>query len=338
MGVEFIPYSPKNMITNRLINKAMKNLIVILLFLLVQSGFAQYNLKNLSLETESGTKVHEFENLRLYPIRANQAFVSNHREVGKYITLKEALDRKKVVITETGNGRSGGGTVNTLLVENISSEPVMILSGEVVQGGKQDRMIAKDVVIHPRSGKVKVDVYCVEHGRWQAKKDGMSFNEYSNVSSNEVRKAGVVNKNQSEVWDKVAETTSKNRAETATGTLTALDGSGSFKNSVAKYKSHFQAALDSEKDVVGMVVVSGDKVLGCDMFASHELFIQHFTNLINAYAAEAITSGSKATLSRSKVDLYLRTLLEDENKQAQELEKRGTMLKDKDMKLHLSAF
>jgi hypothetical protein len=313
-------------------------LIVILFVLLTQTLLAQYNFQNLSLDTEASSAVYQFENLRLYPIRANQVFVAAHREVGQYLTLKEALENKKIVITETATGRGEGGTVNTLLLENVSTEPIMILTGEVVEGGKQDRMMAKDVVIHPRSGKVKVDVYCVEHGRWQARKEGMSFNSYSTVSSNEVRKAGAVNKDQREVWNKVAETNAKNRVESSTGTLTALDESGTFKNLLVNYKNHFQAAFDHQDDIVGIVAVSGEKVLGCDMFASHDLFIKQYPNLVNAYAAEAITSGSKVTITRNLVEQYLHVLLNDESKQELELEKRGTVLKDKGKKVHLSAF
>jgi len=298
---------------------------------------AQYNARNLALEPVTSTKKYLYGNLQVYPIRANQTFVTEHRQVGQYMTLKEALEKKKVVITEKGSGRSDG-EVNSLMIENISSEPVMILSGEVVQGGKQDRMIAQDVVINPKSGKKEIAVYCVEHGRWDAKKDGMAFKEYSQVSSNEVRKAGAVNKNQGDVWNKVAETNTKNNTNTSTGTLTALNNSSTFKTSIDQYKNYFQSKLVNEPDVIGLVAVSGDKVIGCDMFASHALFANHYPNLINSYSAEAITSGAKVSVSYDKVNQYVKTLLADEEKQEKELYKRGTMLKDQGKKVHISAF
>jgi hypothetical protein len=199
-------------------------------------------------------------------------------------------------------------------------------------------MIAKDVVINPKSGKKEIAVYCVEHGRWDAKQDGNAFKEYSQVSSNEVRKAGAVNKSQSVVWDKVAETNTKNNTNTSTGTLTALNNSTSFKTSLQQYKSYFEPRLINEPDVIGLVAVSGNKIIGCDMFASHALFTSHYPNLINSYSAEAITSGAKVTVSYSQVDQYLKTLLSDESKQEKELDKRGTLLKDGGKKVHISAF
>lgn len=214
----------------------------------------------------------------------------------------------------------------------------MILSGEVVQGGKQDRMIAQDIVLYPGSGIRKVSVYCVEHGRWQPKADGKSFKNYYSVSNNAVRKAGTVSKDQQEVWNKVADATSKNNAETSTGTLAALKSSGTFTADLKKYSDHFDKVLISESDVIGFVAVSGDRILGCDMFATHTMFASHYSGLINSYAAEAITSGKSPTVKAEEVNVYLLSIIEDEQKQEAEINKKGTQLKDKNRKLHISTF
>ena len=80
----------------------MKNLtILFLLFILAVSAQAQYNTDNLSI-TEEFTEVdlYTFKNLRLYPIYANEVFFKAHEMVGDYLTLKEALETKKVIVTE----------------------------------------------------------------------------------------------------------------------------------------------------------------------------------------------------------------------------------------------
>lgn len=165
----------------------MKPGIIILLVLgALSSGSAQYTKANLTLEATSTTAKYRYEHLQLYPIYANAAFVAQHQGVGKYVPLKDALEKKKVIITESNRGE-----VNTLFIENISKDTVMVLSGEVVQGGKQDRMIAQDFILYPRSGKKDVSVFCVEHGRWQPK-EGMDFKIYYTISSNEVREAATV--------------------------------------------------------------------------------------------------------------------------------------------------
>src|SRR5262249_22771701 len=56
-------------------------------------------------------------------------------------------------------------------IENLSSEEVFVLSGDVVKGGKQDRTLPYDALIGPRSGQVSVDSFCVEQGRWSKRGD-----------------------------------------------------------------------------------------------------------------------------------------------------------------------
>jgi hypothetical protein len=80
---------------------------------------------------------------------------------GRLITLEEALKQNKAVVHETGE-------VGQLLVENRSPDTeVFIQSGDIVKGGRQDRLISFDLVLPPRSGKVPVVSLCVDQGRWQ---------------------------------------------------------------------------------------------------------------------------------------------------------------------------
>ncbi len=301
--------------------------------LLSMSLQAQYNEKNLSLGSPAASSEYRFGNLQLYPVHASRDFHSYHRDVARFVTLKEALTNNKVKITEHPKG-----DVNTLFIENTSADTVVILAGEVVQGGKQDRMIATDFILYPQSGKKDISVFCVEHGRWQEKGTGKSFQEYYTISSNEVRKAGAVQKDQQEVWKKVSENTTKNNAGSSSGTLAALKHSESFNASLKEYVDHFEKMMREDADVVGLVAVSGDRVLGCDMFATHGLFRQHYPNLINSYATEAITSGKPVSISYDEVGRYLLSIIADEKEQDEKIKRNGTLLKEGKNKLHISTF
>src|SRR3982751_4207415 len=76
-----------------------------------------------------------------------------------FITLQEALVQRKVIVRETRE-------VNSLTIENVSSEEVYVQSGDIVKGGAQDRMLVTDLILPPRSGKIAIDAFCVENGRW----------------------------------------------------------------------------------------------------------------------------------------------------------------------------
>src|SRR5688572_16270867 len=142
----------------------MKIISFFILLLAVTSAAAQYNKKNLMLEPSASAEAkYKFRQLQLYPIRANRVFEEHHKTVGKYVTLDEAMKKNMVKVTEHDRGE-----VSTLFIENVSTDTVMILAGEVVQGGKQDRMVGQDVVLNPKSGKKDLSVFCVEHGRWSA--------------------------------------------------------------------------------------------------------------------------------------------------------------------------
>lgn len=310
----------------------MKTISIVLFLIVSTSAMAQYKKENLKLDPGVNT-AYRFEKLKFYPVRANKRFEDEHKGLGKYTTLEQALKQKKVVVRESDE-------VNKLFVENVSKDTIMILAGEVVLGGNQDRMVGEDIVLYPKSGKKAVPVFCVEHGRWHARGSGKSFDQYYTISSNKVRKAGAVNKNQSEVWEEVADKTSKNKGQTSTGTLAGLKESGDFSREIQKYVAHFEKLLVNENDVIGLVAVSGDEILGCDMFANHELFKQHYRNLIHSYSTEAITAGKPVTADFKKVNQYLDTILNTQNDAEQEkrIKEKGTMLKERDKKLHISTF
>ena len=79
-----------------------------------------------------------------------------------FLTLQEALVQKKVVVYETKS-------VNELSIQNFSDEDVFVQSGDIVKGGAQDRMIGVDLIVPPRSGKLPISAFCVEHGRWSGR-------------------------------------------------------------------------------------------------------------------------------------------------------------------------
>jgi hypothetical protein len=104
--------------------------------------------------TLSGPYRHE--NLTVFLIHSKDRF-----RPGRLLTLEEALRQKKAIVHETGQ-------VNELQVENVSADTeVFVQSGDIVKGGRQDRLISFDLLLPPRSGRVPVASCCVEQGRWQ---------------------------------------------------------------------------------------------------------------------------------------------------------------------------
>ena len=316
---------------------------------------AQYTYKNLEvnfLEKSNESSAHTYGNLRIYPVRAKESFKKEFAGLGKYMTLQEAIGKNKIKITESSNS----GTVNNLVIENISKDTIIIITGDVIKGGKQDRIVSQDIVLSPSSGKKSLPVYCVESGRWSSgegnaaaisarnnttvssNKPAAEFKGYYNKGSVSLRKVVEKEKDQSKVWSKVDELNTANKTVTSTKTYTAMTQSADFTKKLDQYISFFKNKFEKDSSVVGVVVVTGNKVIGCDMFATHDLFLKQFESLLHSYATEAIVTGKPVNIATITVKSYTDKLLANESVQQATLKEKGNAFTEKGKKLRVSSF
>ena len=165
------------------------------------------------------------------------------------------------------------------MAKNKSKYTIYGIAGEILMGGKQDRILGEDVIIKPFEERT-VSSFCVEHGRWAQKETGNDFKGYYNVTSNKVRKSAVMDKSQSKVWENVDEIITKQKSSNSTQAYTELKNNKEFNTSKLKYLNHFKDVWENDGDVIGVVAVSGDKIVGCDIFATHQLFNNAYNNFI----------------------------------------------------------
>jgi hypothetical protein len=132
-------------------------------------------------------------NLSVYLIRV---FPADKRS--RFITLEEGLRSGLVRTRET----SAVGKVD---VRNLSKLPLFIQGGEIVAGGKQDRVVAQDNYIQPNSGWHSLKAFCVEQMRWSPRDaHGASFSQANNyLSSAALRRAVLFKQAQDAVWEAV---------------------------------------------------------------------------------------------------------------------------------------
>jgi hypothetical protein len=112
-------------------------------------------------------------NLTIFPVVANKTYPT-----GEFLTLDEGLRSGEVIVTEAGSVQGlirrhpvpaiqhDGAQVNRLVLVNNSRRPLLLLAGEIVTGGKQDRVIGKDRIVPAESEPIDLSVFCVEPGRW----------------------------------------------------------------------------------------------------------------------------------------------------------------------------
>ena len=323
----------------------MKHFLPLILFLLPLFVFSQYTYKNLQVNyTDTNVaKSYTYGNLRLYPVYANANFKAAFSTVGKYMSLQEAVAKNKIKITEKGNG----GSVNNLTIENISTDTIIIIPGDIIKGGQQDRIIANDMLIKPKSGKLNVPVYCVESGRWTAAPNTVAasrnnepaeFKSYYSKGAVGLRKVVEKEQDQSKVWSKVEEINDQNKTTTATNAYTALTNSSDFNKKLEKYLQFFRSKFSNDGNIIGVVVATGNKVVGCDMFATHDLFIKQYESLLHSYVSEAILNGKQVTVSPTMVKAYMDKLLSNETVQQSTIKAKGSAFTSNGKKLRVSCF
>lgn len=247
----------------------------------------------------SGPYTHD--NLTIFLIHGDDQFKGKD-----ILTLDEALKQKKVVVHETKN-------VNQLAIENVSADEVFVQAGDIVRGGQQDRTIAFDMIVAPKSGKVPLGAFCVESGRWtQRGKEGhQSFSSSTNqLASNSLKLAARKGASQKGVWDNVSKAQmdlKKNlKAEVQAGeSKSSLELTLEHKKvieAVNAYTKKLQAGPNDKKDVIGYAVVINGKVNNADMYASNGLFQKLWPKLLKASAVEALAEKNDKKFEPAKME------------------------------------
>jgi hypothetical protein len=215
--------------------------------------------------------------------------------------------------------------VNRLVLINNSKRPLILLAGEVVTGGQQDRIVGKDRLVPAESDPVDLSVFCVEHGRWT--ETASKFDTHANAMAKpSVRRSAMADNSQQKVWDEVSrsnQAVSDNLAYAArsggvsastvevTGAQTEIANTSSYakvmENSVVKgqvdsivqpIQKSFESVIKQLRDqnAVGVVVVVKGRIIWADIFASSALLSKYWAKLLPSYAAEALTvPGSEQT-------------------------------------------
>ena len=246
----------------------------------------------------------------------------------KIMTLQEALKRKKAVVYETGD-------VGELQIRNLSRDhSIYIQAGDIVKGGRQDRVIPEDVIVPPRSGKVPIPSLCVEQGRWSGRgnEESTAFGSSDNqIASRALKLAAKHRGEQQEVWNEVAASQTKLegvlastvRSEVSSSSLQLTYENDSLTRSVDYYIAGLSKIIDGRNDVVGFAFAINGEVNSVDVYRSAGLFRKLWPKLLRAAATEAVAESSATPATTAPVtDEHIRESM-TEAESAPEAEKKA---------------
>jgi hypothetical protein len=286
-----------------------------------------------------------YENLSIFPVVSTTS-----ADTSWFLTLDEGLVSGEVQVREQGSdgmvrNRDGvirpaystGASVNQLVLVNRSKRPLLLLAGELVSGGKQDRIIGKDRLVPAGSDPLPLDVFCVEHGRWSS---GANFTDAKTIVHPSVREQATFEKDQTRVWSAVRAGTTAEKAKSGSGqgisaapplaaeriartiredapteSYDKIYKSRSVTGSVDTYVEEVERRFAKETSglkgerVVGVVVAYGGEVAWSDIFASDDLFELYWKKLLRSYVVEALARpGYREVASRDNAGEFLRRL------------------------------
>ncbi len=303
---------------------------------------------NLSASTPSGTtkeragagpdtwRIGEpvrYENLTIFPLISK-----SEADTSRFETLDEGLASGDVLVTEQGSEYlhrsrgiqesvparqyNPGASVNQLVLINRGKRPVLLLAGELVSGGNQDRIVGKDRIVPIGGEPMPLHDFCVEHGRWTG--ESTKFGAGNVMVHPSVREKAAVESDQTQVWNAVRSGSTSTAARAAAapsagvaalqpappvsaGAISAAIASAAptqayrkiyqsaqisrsveeFVNEVDRRFARVNSGLKGEA-VVGVAVAYGGEVAWSDAFASPALFRQYWPKLLRSYVVEAL--------------------------------------------------
>ena len=264
------------------------------------------------------------DNLTVFPVVTESTF-----DTHSFLTLDEGLRSGSVVVAEEGGTpglvrphppRDGspevweehpypqhprrGAEVNRLMLTNNSDRPLILLAGEIVMGGKQDRVVGKDRLIPARSEPIDLSVFCVEPHRWvgsTALFGGAGFA----MAQPSVRLKAMADKDQQAVWDEVARSKKFVADAVSAPAAQAIAGTSSYaktlENREVQYRMNavagpIERSYDKlmhelrAQNAVGAVVAINGEIVWADIFASGSLLEKYWPKLVRSYAAEAVSA------------------------------------------------
>ena len=234
-----------------------------------------------------------FRNLQLIPVKFTDAAKGGQgKQFSNVISLSEALKTGKLSIKEIVG--PDGSDINVLVIKNHTKKTILLNSGEMVAGGKQDRVFASTTLIPPGEEENYVTVFCIEKGRWDDKVKPFTYNGLADI---QLRKQLALGPKQNEIWKQIDSQFHAKKLNADTWSYLKL-----YKNvSVADtaYLHYFRERMQqSDSSFAGFIAISGKHIINCELFGSEALCLLSYLDLVKSYV-----HGLSATDEPPKVNI-----------------------------------
>ena len=294
----------------------------------MQSAFSQLIYETVWVDYDSAW---EYKSLQLVPIRPKDLA---GKPGPRLMSVSKAIEKGFATISERGSASTEN--VHWLRINNKSGNSIFVASGQTFTGGRQDRMVTRDTVLHPTGKYQYIPVMCIEEGRWSEKERKIQFANYANTN---LRKVLDKSKNQVLIWKEIFAQLSTANNNSPTLAYAAMSQHKDFQVVETDYLQHFREKIKrSDSTMTGFVCISGNKVLGCEIFDDKALFYDELEPLLYGYISEAIMRGSEPLLVKEEIKIFMDKILTNETLQDEYCKKNGKIFRVDGKVIHVTAY
>src|SRR5882672_6326499 len=179
-------------------------------------------------------------------------------------------------------------------------------------------MIGVDLIVPPKSGKMPISAFCVEHGRWSGRgneRAGVFNSSADAVATREIKLAAKSANSQGAVWENVRiaqDKLSENVGTRVNSTVSASSLQLAIENTRVRatadgYIKALVNIVDRNDDVIGYVFAINGNVNSADVYSSNALFKKLWPKLLKANAVEAIAELQKDKKSDQATAEHVKT-------------------------------
>lgn len=302
-------------------------LICLLLMLFCRMLPAQITYETVRVDYDS---VWNYKNLTVIPIRA---IGDGSGGLGDFITLKQGLQSGLITVNERGSASTEN--VHWVRIINHSKLPVYVGAGEILTGGRQDRMLTRDTLLMPSGRDQYIPAMCVEENRWSERERKFFYGGYANPK---LRKVLDVSGNQLLIWKEIYAQLDSSNINSSTLAYGARKLDKKHMAEVTEYLRFFEQKLKQDSSLLGFVCISGKRILGTDIYLSSVLFNEQAPELLAGYIEEAIAFGSVPEVKTDRIVRYMDNYLLNERTQEENCRKNGMIHKIGGKVIHITGY
>jgi len=197
----------------------------------------------------------------------------------RVLTMDEAAARGELAIREKDEGR-----VPEVLARNDAREPVFLMSGEIIVGGRQNRIVRDDVLLPPRSDFITIEVYCGEQRRWHGPETG--FKSGGTLSAPSLRRMAAAAESQDRIWLEIDGQLSRSGVPAPTRNYQRIYEDSSARGELDRCAEALRGVGGG--DAVGCLIYTGRGAASCELFSDPGLFARLWPKICRSYAMDLL--------------------------------------------------